>query len=758
MIHIKRMAEPDYFKSPPMRKEFDAAKDFYEIPPESRGQRRFEFKAYRHAKIREPLVLNFNNKCAICETPLIRSSGEMDHLRPKGGSYNLNKKFDPDHYWWLCYEWRNHYILCNICSRSKKNNFPVEGKRCRLLAPYEEVLRERSLLVDPCNDRPEEHFRFNKDGSITPLTKKGETTIEIFALHRVNLVSERKKIATRAMNICNAVENVSKNLRRKEEANSSIKVTLKKISESAQKMCDPTAPFSAVAMSIFDNWERTSRHGILLRDLTVGRSRLFNPVSGKIMPIKVPTKFVRGSVRKKEPQKLFLQKAMIKNFKSIEDLTIQFPSYEVVREMSQSSETTHDQYEPWLMLLGENGVGKSSFLQAMALTLMGKNYLKRVKLKADNILRHNTKSGFVKIYHEQSIRPISIKFSRGGVIISNYETPNSYLLGYGSTRLPPTKLMKEEKVFRKIKVKNMFSPDVSLADSCEFILDVHKRSVKSKKFETLFHAIGRAIRDLLLLTGTEEMKVIDHEVYIDRGELGKDKLEELSDGYKSIVALTVDIIKTLWKDNAMFDAAQGIVLLDEIGTHLHPRWRMQVVKKFRNVFPSLQFIVTTHDPLCLRGLKKGEIIVFDRQADRKVFVIDDLPDSSEYRVDQLLTSPFFGLYSVVDPALEKEFNEYYSLLRKAQPSDEEKERIKVLQNDLQPKLHIGNSWREELIYKAVDEVIANSDIKTPTSFTVSKESDAVQPTTIISATAVRTKAEEEVRSRVREILQQKEPL
>lgn len=458
-------------------------------------------------------------------------------------------------------------------------------------------------------------------------------------------------------------------------------------------------------------------------------------------------------------QMIFLQKIEIHNFKAIENLTINFPSYEVVSEISQTAEATHSKYEPWLMLLGENGVGKSSFLTAMALTLMGKEQLLKLKLKPKTVLRHGTTNGFVKIFHEQNREPITLKFTKNNFELSGTILPMPHVLGYGSTRLFPTRLMKEEKTTDKIKVGNLFSPDVALADSKKFILDIHRRSKTSKIYRELFDQLGLAIKDLLLLKGAEELKVLRGEVFIDYGDKTRDRLDELSDGYKSIVAVAVDIMKALWKDEKVFDEAQGIVLLDEIGTHLHPRWRMQVVKKFRNVFPGLQFIVTTHDPLCLRGLKNGEIRVFEKDENKKVFVIDDLPDSSEYRVDQLLTSPFFGLNSVVDPALEKEFNEYYSLLRKASHTDEEKTKIEELRVKLQPKLHLGGSWREELIYQAVDEVLAKSDLKTPAEFITNsqtKKTERSKPVTK-SASEAKNKAEEEVKIRIRELWNQKEP-
>ncbi|AYB31663.1 AAA family ATPase [Chryseolinea soli] len=777
MIYINRGAEPGIFKSDRMMAEFNAAREFYNAPIGKRRQQRFEFRIYSSKEIREAISRTFNGKCAFCESSVVATSpGEIENFRPKGGAVSLSKTLDPDHYWWLCYEWRNLYLSCSICGRAKRNIFPVEGKRANLLAAYEEVLREKSLLVDPCHDLPEEHITFDETGLAISLSRKGEATIEIFLLNRKPLVEQRLMAIKTLQFQMSEIESTLELIKSLDKKNAKVGTALQKSLDdrmhSLMAHISPTEPYIAQKKVIIQKWLK-SKFDTTILELN---EKFLEKLIEKGKPIKKPasTKVkteeqrVTTLVSKKglpkiksiRTQKLFLEKIEIYNFKSIENITVNFPSYDVVNEMGQDVNETHDKYEPWLMLLGENGVGKSSFLQAIALTLMGKKYLSKHGIKANHILRHGAGSGFVKIYHQESIKPISIKFSKGGGIRSDYTEPISYLLGYGSTRLFPTRLLREEKATGKIKVKNMFSYDVALADSRGFILEVYKKSKTNKKYEDLFHNIGRAIRDLLLLKGPEELVVIRGEVYIDYGNKKRDTLDELSDGYKSVVAVTVDIIKALWKDNVVFDTAQGIVLLDEIGTHLHPRWRMQVVKKFRNVFPGLQFIVTTHDPLCLRGLKKGEIVVFDKDENRRVFAIDDLPDSSEYRVDQLLTSPFFGLSSVVDPALEKEFNEYYLLLRKAEPSPDEKTRMEVLEAKLTPRMHLGSTWREELIYKAVDEVIAKSDIKTPDQFAINSNQGTNKeqgPTGIAkSANEIRRKAEDDVRTRIRALWNKKE--
>ena len=76
--------------------------------------------------------------------------------------------------------------------------------------------------------------------------------------------------------------------------------------------------------------------------------------------------------------------------------------------------------------------------------------------------------------------------------------------------------------------------------------------------------------------------------------------------------------------------ASGIVLLDEIDAHLHPRWKMRIVESLRATFSGMQFIVTTHEPLCLRGIKEQEVVVLRREGD-DVRYIDDLPSPSDLR-------------------------------------------------------------------------------------------------------------------------------
>jgi hypothetical protein len=130
-------------------------------------------------------------------------------------------------------------------------------------------------------------------------------------------------------------------------------------------------------------------------------------------------------------------------------------------------------------------------------------------------------------------------------------------------------------------------------------------------------------------------------------------IEQLSDGYRSLFAMIIDMMQGLLQVRRDLEYARGVVLIDEIESHLHPRWKMRIVRALREALPGVQFILTTHDPLCLRGMEKDEVVVVYRDKAGELHCQAELPDVSKLRVDQLLTSDLFGLDSTTDPSLDQ---------------------------------------------------------------------------------------------------------
>lgn len=91
------------------------------------------------------------------------------------------------------------------------------------------------------------------------------------------------------------------------------------------------------------------------------------------------------------------------------------------------------------------------------------------------------------------------------------------------------------------------------------------------------------------------------------------KLSQLSDGQRIFLALVSDLTRRLVLLNPKLDSplcGQGVVLIDEIELHLHPKWQQNIVLDLQKTFPNIQFIVTTHSPQILSTVDKRCIRLF----------------------------------------------------------------------------------------------------------------------------------------------------
>lgn len=88
-------------------------------------------------------------------------------------------------------------------------------------------------------------------------------------------------------------------------------------------------------------------------------------------------------------------------------------------------------------------------------------------------------------------------------------------------------------------------------------------------------------------------------------------IDMLSDGFKSIFSIVLDIIRRLAltpdSDNEEFYMKEAVILIDEIDCHIHPKWQRKLIPAFRELFPKSQFIFTTHSPYILDSLQTYEI-------------------------------------------------------------------------------------------------------------------------------------------------------
>src|SRR3546814_7015536 len=88
-------------------------------------------------------------------------------------------------------------------------------------------------------------------------------------------------------------------------------------------------------------------------------------------------------------------------------------------------------------------------------------------------------------------------------------------------------------------------------------------------------------------------------------------LSIVSSGFRSVLAMICDVMRGLLgtedEKGSSLANARALVLVDEIEAHLHPRWKLRIMKGLREALPNVTFIVTTHDPLCLRDRKSTRL-------------------------------------------------------------------------------------------------------------------------------------------------------
>ena len=100
---------------------------------------------------------------------------------------------------------------------------------------------------------------------------------------------------------------------------------------------------------------------------------------------------------------------------------------------------------------------------------------------------------------------------------------------------------------------------------------------------------------------------------IDKGDVTLDVMQ-LSQGERSLLALVADIALRLTimnpeKENPLL--GEGVILIDEVDIHLHPRWQRSIVRNLQRTFPNCQFILTTHSPLVVSDPQDVQIFLLE---------------------------------------------------------------------------------------------------------------------------------------------------
>ncbi|WP_313413493.1 AAA family ATPase [Stenotrophomonas sp.] len=581
----------------------------------------FNFPPRVGSAVRDTLYGVFNGSCAYCGAP----ANTIDHFRPRRNAVRAGHKVDTDCYWWLSAEWNNLYLCCAACNVAKANFFPIDGPVAEPETFGDALLDERPVLLDPCHDRPEEHLKFLADGTVAGLTARGTATIEILQLNARDRLASRRNIGFL------------------------IREELRVLQAQGRDSMDPLGYLAARLDA-----ETAVRNR---PEVAAAIQALVEEISGQQASPPPPPAAHADADADADPvpglaEMAWLDRIEISNFRSISTLDLAFQS---IVEGGEGFEDTAGNGQPWIMLLGENGVGKTSVLQAVALACMPDDQLNELG-PAHRWLNRNADvhDGFIRLSFSDGTQRL-LTFSRDSIQFSSEGVASPVrLLGYGSTRLLPERNSTPPAAPARCSVRNLFDQRHPLANAEAYFCT--EASTRSDNFELIASSVEKLLPD----QGDAKLTRSDDGMW--RNQL---PLDALSGGYKSMIALAMDIMFHLSGSSFDMESARGMILLDEIELHLHPRWKIRVVSQLRALFPNVRFIVSTHDPLCVQGLGKGELIVLATNPYSGTFIHEEIDVPPGAGTDKVLMGPWFGMTSTLDPDTLRQMDRHSELLKAA---------------------------------------------------------------------------------------------
>jgi predicted ATP-binding protein involved in virulence len=349
---------------------------------------------------------------------------------------------------------------------------------------------------------------------------------------------------------------------------------------------------------------------------------------------------------------MFLKEVELTNFKCHKHLYLSFAENADNKPIRKTT-----------FLLGENGTGKSALLKAIALITAGSGSLSDMLGTPDDWIKNG--EDFCEIAATLTTadgedREIKLRIDRGAglkqIIDLNSETldridraiehadRNYFVLGYGASRRlnrdPNLTNTRDYSSVRSFSIQSLFNPDATLVSLVSWAIDLDYTG-KSEGLDTVRKALNAFLFEDVNFSHIDKEK----KQLVFSTPDGDIPLNQLSDGYQNVAAWVGDLmyrINETFRDFKDPLSARGLLLIDEIDLHLHPKWQRQLHNFLTKRMPKFQVIATTHSPLTAQQANEFELYNLRRE-DGKIEVIPFAGAPNKMLLHQILMSPVFGL-------------------------------------------------------------------------------------------------------------------
>lgn len=354
-------------------------------------------------------------------------------------------------------------------------------------------------------------------------------------------------------------------------------------------------------------------------------------------------------------------------------------------------------YPGWTVFAGRNGAGKSTLLKAIALATIGPLASRSLAGVFTDWVRKGADLG--KIATKLVVTEQKDTFQTGGRVtktpfwaglkwsssshghdvlerwmdkesVQRQKIPDRgpwadgpsgwFIAGYGPYRHlgpPPADVVKLSGDPVIARLVNLFNETATLSDAVDWLKQVHLRALENRPgADSLKNTVLEILGDGLLPDGSLVKKVDSEGLWIERDGVTM-PLEQVSDGYRTVAALVVDILRRLHETYGNLDTSRtstgktvcnqpGVILIDEIDAHLHVAWQQKIGFWLTETFPRIQFLVTTHSPfICQAASSNGIIRLPAPGEDKTIHHIDEVTWRSVVNggADDAVMTELFGL-------------------------------------------------------------------------------------------------------------------